>query len=423
MIERQTILVVEDSPIVMKIIRHVAHQTLQFDVVYANSFEQAKTEYETHNGDFFAAIVDLNLPDAPDGEVVDYTLQKKVPTIVLTGSYDEQRRETLLNKGIVDYVTKEGRYSYDYAINLINRLHKNQFIKVLVVEDSTTTRKLIASLLKQHLYQVLEAGDGVEAIRVVLDNPDIKLLITDYNMPNMDGFELVKNLRVKYEKSDLVIIGLSADGKGALSAKFIKNGANDFLQKPFFHEELHCRVMHNIESLELIEHIRDTARRDQLTGCFNRHYFLEQAQNYHQYAQIHDTPLAAVVLDLDDFSTINDDYGYDAGDQVLREVTSLLQENFDRFLLARSGGGEFFLMMPGINNEQALTLVSKIRQIMSSEAIVIGDQSLFVNFSAGVTNQLLASVEEQLNKAGEFLVLAKEAGRHIVVGDDDDGAP
>ena len=74
----------------------------------------------------------------------------------------------------------------------------------------------------------------------MLANPDIKILITDYNMPRMDGFELVKTIRGKYEKTDLVIIGLSSDEDGSLSARFIKNGANDFLRKPFNHEEFFC---------------------------------------------------------------------------------------------------------------------------------------------------------------------------------------
>ena len=189
----QKILVVEDSPIVTKIIRHVMQQSQQFEVFYADSLAATKQLVEQHRGGFFAGLVDLNLPDAPDGEVVDFTLAEKIPTIVLTGSYDDARREALLDKGIVDYVLKEGRYSYDYAVNLITRLQKNCDIKVLVVEDSDTSRNFIRTLLERQLFQVLEASNGIEAIKVLIDNSDIKLLITDYNMPQMDGFELVKN--------------------------------------------------------------------------------------------------------------------------------------------------------------------------------------------------------------------------------------
>ena len=101
------ILIVEDSEMVMKIMRHLVQgSSLAYEAVYAASLAQATELYEQFPDDFFAALVDLNLPDAPDGEVVDFTLSKKIPTIVLTGSYDEKRREQLFNKGIVDYVTK-----------------------------------------------------------------------------------------------------------------------------------------------------------------------------------------------------------------------------------------------------------------------------------------------------------------------------
>ncbi|HRH79059.1 MAG TPA: response regulator, partial [Cellvibrionaceae bacterium] len=246
----KTILVVEDSPMVMKIIKHVMGQNPHYQAVFAERFAQAQDCITQIGSDLFAAVVDLNLPDAPDGEIVDYCLSRKIPTVVLTGSFDATRREKLLAKGVVDYVTKEGRFSYVYVSNLLVRLIKNAQVKVLVVDDSSTSRKFITQLLHLQHYQVLEAIDGVDAIKAVIEHPDIRLLITDYNMPRMDGFELVQNLRVKYEKTDLIIIGLSSENDGALSAKFIKNGANDFLRKPFNHEEFFCRVNHNIELLE-----------------------------------------------------------------------------------------------------------------------------------------------------------------------------
>ena len=179
----QKILIVEDSDIVAKVLLHIAKQELQYELLLAKTLAEAQAYYEQHSDTLFAALVDLNLPDAPDGEVVDFTLSKKLPTIVLTGSYDEERREALLKKGIVDYVTKESKFSYRYAVRAVNRLKANESIQVLVVEDSKTMRKYIVNMLKCHQFTVFEAEDGVEAIKVLLANPGIKLLITDYNMP------------------------------------------------------------------------------------------------------------------------------------------------------------------------------------------------------------------------------------------------
>jgi len=412
------IIIVEDSSIVTKIIRHILKTEINIDASFAASFAEAKELYENLKDDVFLALVDLNLPDAPDGEVVDYMLENKVPTVVLTGSFDDKKRDKLQAKGIVDYVTKEGRYSYQYAIKLVHRLYANQGIKVLVVDDSSTSRGFICQLLHHHKYQVLEANDGIKAIHILLDNPDIKLLITDYNMPKMDGFQLVQNIRYKYEKSDLIIIGLSSEGKKGLSAKFIKNGANDFLQKPFNHEEFHCRVTHNVESLELIERIRDSANRDYLTNVYNRRYFFQEGEELYKQAKETNTQLAAVMIDIDLFKNVNDTYGHNVGDLVLQKISALINENLSRFLVARAGGEEFFVLLPGLDNEKALSLIDKIRSITCTIPIDTGNGEIYISFSGGVCNHLCETLDEQLGMADTYLYRAKDAGRNLIIGDD-----
>lgn len=412
------IIIVEDSSIVTKIIRHILKAEPNIDASFAASFTEAKALYQRLKNEIFLALVDLNLPDAPDGEVVDYMLNKKVSTIVLTGSFDEKKREKLQNKGIVDYVTKEGRYSYQYAIKLVHRLYANQAIKVLVVDDSNTSREYICQLLHRHKYQVLEANDGSKAITTLLNNSDIKLLITDYNMPNMDGFQLVQNIRYKYEKSDIIIIGLSSEGQKGLSAKFIKNGANDFLQKPFNHEEFHCRVTHNVESLELLEKIRDSANRDYLTNAYNRRYFFQEGEELYKQAKAANTQLAAVIIDIDLFKKVNDNYGHKAGDLVLQKISALLNESLSRFLVARAGGEEFFALLPGLDNEKALSLIDKIRSITCTIPIHTESGDIYISFSGGVCNHLCGTLDEQLSIADTYLYRAKDAGRNIIIGDD-----
>ena len=416
------ILIVEDSDVVLRVLRHLIQSSLSYEAVYATSFAEAKAQFELPENNFFAALVDLNLPDAPDGEVVDFTLRQKIPTIVLTGSYDEQRREKLFAKGIVDYMTKEGRYAYSKAVSMIDRLEKNQQIKVLVVDDSDVSRRYIASLLKRHLFQVMEAADGIEAVKVLLENPDIKLLITDYNMPRMDGFELVKNLRHKYDKTNLVMIGISGESSEALSAKFIKQGANDFLRKPFHPEELYCRVINNIELLELAERLTHNAERDQLTGLYHRNYFFSAAQALTQAAIEKHAPLSAAVINLDDFRRYNEHYGNQGGDLVLQHLAGLLQQMLSRFLLCRAGGDEFYVLMPGLDNEKAVSLLSKVRQLVSAESLTINRDSVACSFSAGVTSCASESVDDQIFRAQKFLRLAKESGGNMVVGDDEEAS-
>lgn len=411
------ILVVEDSALVLKVIKHVFSQSPHIKAHYAENFAQAQLLYASSE-QWFAAVVDLSLPDAPDGEIVDFMLGKNLPTIVLTGSFDEQRREHLLSKGIVDYVTKEGRFSYEYALGVLHRLLKNQHTEVLVVDDSSTSRKYVCGLLARQLYQVYEAEDGARAIKVLLENPGIKLLITDYNMPRMDGFELVKNLRVKYEKTDLVIIGISSEGEGVLSAKFIKAGANDFLKKPFNHEEFYCRISANMELLELVEQIRDAANRDELTGIYSRRYFFKKAAERFEESKQRSAPLSLGVIDLDEFMDINASYGNEVGDRVMQIVSRRLVELCDRFIVARAGGQEFYLLLPGLPNDKAKAFVEKVRQIIAAETLELDGHNIALTFSAGVSSQGGDSLDQLISNAEKCLLRAKEAGGDLVFGDE-----
>jgi diguanylate cyclase (GGDEF)-like protein len=416
----QKVLIVEDSPIVAKILLHMAKQEIEYEVVLATTFAEAKSKCSEYKGEFFAAIVDLNLPDAPNGEVVDFILEQKLPTIVLTGSFDEERRESLLSKGIVDYVTKESRYSYQYALGLINRLRDNQSVKVLVVEDSSTARNYITGMLRRHLFKVLEAVDGIDAIKVLLSNPDIKLLITDYNMPNMDGFELVKNLRCKYEKFDLIIIGLSAEGQGSLSAKFIKTGANDFLSKPFNPEEFYCRINHNIESLELIEKIRDVANRDFFTNVYSRRYFFQKGDELWEAAKKNNTPLTLAVINMDNFKALNERHGNVFADSILKNVAAILEKALFRFILARSSGKEFYVLLPGLDNIKAVVLLDKVRGIIARENFISSEGEIFVTCSMGISSSLQERLLDQVASAEALMIHAKEAGKNIAFGEEDE---
>ncbi len=412
----KSILVVEDSALVLKVIRHVLSQSPLIEVTYTQSFAEAREQIESGKA-FFAALVDLSLPDAPDGEVVDFTLEHGIPTIVLTGSFDDDRRDALLNRGIVDYVTKEGRYSYELALQTLHRLIKNEGMRVLIVDDSSTQRTVLRQRLQRHLFDVLEAENGVEAIKTLIEQPDIQLLITDYNMPRMNGCELVKNLRIKYEKSDLVIIGVSSEEERSLSAKFIKQGANDFLKKPYNHEELFCRVNHNLEFLELIEKIRDASNRDEFTGVYNRQYFFRRGQALYDQTLERNKPVAAALIDLDHFSRVNEQYGHEVGDQLMYQIAQRLQDIFGRFLFARADGQTFYVLMPGLTNDQACEYVEKVRQIICAEDFVTESATVHLTFTAGVSNRGENGLDDVLAMAQRCLKRAKEAGGDLVFGD------
>ncbi len=413
------ILLVEDSPVVVKIIKHIIKSASELEFDIATSFEETRQLIESKGSDaYFVAVVDLNLPDAEKGEVVDYTISLKIPTIVLTGTYDEEKRDAMLSKKIVDYVVKESRFSYEYVLKLILRLKKNQTIKILVADDSKMSRNYIKDLLTTHRYQVLTADDGDTALTMLEENPDIKLLITDYNMPRMNGFELVKNIRREISKNDLVIIGLSGEGDGKLTAKFIKNGANDFLSKPFSHEEFHCRLMHNIESLEYAMQLKYLAFHDHMSGLPNKQKFYLDAEL--ELHKLHDqqAPISLALLSIDNLPQIENKYGLEAPDATMKALADIVPKAFSRFHYARLSDANIAVLLAGLSLDQATKLLETFRTMVEDQLVLIPGTSFNFTISAGVTQDNLAPISELLRQADNKLYLAIENGGNQISNND-----
>lgn len=249
----QRILIVEDSKTICSYLTYKLKSELGLETDAVHSMRDA-AYHLSYQSDYLLAILDLNLPDAPEGEIVDLLLSKNISSIVLTATIDNQLRNTLLGKGIMDYVLKN-RDAVHQVVELVKRLQRNKEITLLIVDDSGIYRKIIRSFLGTYGFKFLEAKNGPEALEIIKSTPDLGLVITDYEMPGMDGATLCTKIRDIKTRNELPIIGISSFEDKLLSAKIIKSGANDFLPKPFQREELACRVIQNLETTEYIEMI------------------------------------------------------------------------------------------------------------------------------------------------------------------------
>ncbi|MCD6173044.1 MAG: response regulator, partial [Sulfurimonas sp.] len=154
------ILVVEDNKTLAKLIAKKISETLKFEVDVAYSMKEAKLFLKMYK--YFITLLDINLPDAPNGEIVDYVISKKQHAIILSGNIDKEFRKSMLKKNIIDYVNKGGIDDINYIIQTIQRLQKNQEHKVLVVDDSMVFRKQIKGMLDNLFFKVITVAHGEE---------------------------------------------------------------------------------------------------------------------------------------------------------------------------------------------------------------------------------------------------------------------
>ncbi|MDH5182757.1 MAG: diguanylate cyclase [Gammaproteobacteria bacterium] len=411
---RNKILVVDDNEDIIKVMRFLISAKTEVDAIYASSFSEAMALAEQHRDSIFLTILDLNLPDSPDGEVVQHILSLGLPAIVFTGNFDPEMRKQFLGMGVVDYVLKDNRMVYEYIIRIINRIWRNRDIKVLVVDDSFTMRNQLARFLLLQQLQIHTAEDGVEALAVLHEHPDIKLVITDHNMPNMDGFQLVTEIRRNHAREDMGIIGLSGEGTGELSARFLKIGANDFLAKPFYHEEFFSRIMQNLETMEQLEEIREASRRDYLTNLYNRRYFYQRASELFKNAEKSSVQLSVAILDIDHFKQVNDEYGHDVGDRVIKDLAGLLNREFSDQLVARFGGEEFCILFSDVKTDDVMHRLDTFRQQLQEQSLDIETESIRYTVSTGVDVSSSKGIDKMITSADEALYRAKAGGRNRV---------
>lgn len=406
------ILVVEDNKMFATVLTRRIEARTEHKVVWANSLHDAVALLQERT-DFFICLLDLHLPDAPQGEIVDAVLAHDIPIVVFTGDYSDHIRDSIWAKSVVDYVLKEGAYNIEYLIALIERIAHNPAIKVLVVDDSQLPRQYVRQLLEVHRYQVLEAADGLDALEVLKQNPDIKLAIVDYNMPRMDGFELTKRIRATFHKEELAVIGMSTYGNHSLSARFIKNGANDFLTKPFDKEEFYCRISQNVEMLEYVERLNNSLVRDYLTGLYNRRYLFEAGHKLLSHCQRNTLECAVALVDIDHFKNINDKFGHHAGDLVLRRIAEVLGQRFrEADIVARYGGEEFCILATDVSAEDCQQLFEDLRTRIAATTIIVDDQKLHVTVSIGICHARQAKMDTMIRLADEMLYQAKDGGRN-----------
>ena len=409
-----SVLVIEDNKTIASHIMRRIEEELHLSAHLAMS--KAEAEILLENKTFFIALADLTLPDATGTTIIKLLENAPFPTIVFTASHDEALRKEILESKVMDYILKDTSSALDYALRLVQLKYLNSKNSVLIVDDSKVSRMFIRNTLQRLRIKVIEASDGKEALSLILMHPDIKLVITDKEMPNMNGIELVEKIRTKRGLNDLGIIGVSSSEEDDVTMQFLKAGANDFIKKPITSEELFVRVVANIEMLDYIKIAKESSIRDYLTGLHNRMYLFDTGEKIFQNAKRKHLGLVVAMIDVDHFKVVNDTYGHYAGDKALKYLAEILLKQLrSADIIARYGGEEFCIIMNSTSIENAMIVLEKIRVTVESTIMVSKDISFNITISIGINTQLESTLELTIDRADKALYQAKENGRNQIL--------
>ena len=413
------ILLIEGKKALAKMTTILLKEALDCDVTLAHTYQQAKEMLDSRGDDFFMAISDLNLPDAKHGEVINLLIEHQQNVVAITDLFNHEVHEELRQKGIIDYVLKENihAYAYEYLVKLVKRLYANQFVKVMVVDDSPADKKITGNYLKRQFLTVIYAKNGEEALVRLHAQPDIKLILVDAELPIVDGLTFTARVRGFRDQNSLSIVGMSSAGTVDISSQFLKHGASDYISKPFSYDELTCRVNQNLNMLNYITEVYQVAHLDFLTALPNRRYFFKIGEGIVQQAISNKKQLVVAMMDIDFFKTINDTYGHDAGDEVLKEIANVIKTTLAGQHVARLGGEEFGFVIDANKLSESRALLNQLMQNIQSLSVAFEGEVIKATVSIGATAEIQGDLDETLKIADNHLYLAKNNGRNKIVWD------
>jgi two-component system, cell cycle response regulator len=295
---------------------------------------------------------------------------------------------------------------------------------VLVVDDSPVARKLVEHALPSEQFRILPAKTALEALELfALHRPG--LVITDWVMPDLTGIELCQRLHAGFKDSFTYVILLTSLSEKSNVVKGLQAGADDYLTKPFDAEELLARANVGRRFVELHREIEaknrfleQLALTDELTGLPNRRAIEQWATRQISGAVRHNFPFWVIMGDLDQFKSINDAHGHDAGDIVLKKFGEILKANTRQCdICGRLGGDEFLLVITHSKEDGVKVAMERLREQFEAQEFTFGGYNVAVTASFGMAGLLRGQhldFERVLVQADVALHSAKRLGRNRI---------
>ncbi|GAB4363933.1 MAG: hypothetical protein Kow009_00540 [Spirochaetales bacterium] len=343
-------------------------------------------------------------------------LHKDIPTIIVTSSDSLELREKFFSLGVMDYILKseldgEKLRRYFEAFSAQDEL--SRYIRTLrfaILDDSQLILKIVSHILHMNGVEEMKlfqtAGD-------LLSSPEVfDVYILDIVLPDMSGEQVVHRIRTRHK--DAIIISMSRfSGEKSLNT-VLTAGADDYIHKPFDAAEFMSRVKINARAFQMRKRLEYLAVTDGLTGLFNHRHSFERLEKEIQRSLRYAHPLSVILMDVDDFKRVNDEYGHRAGDHVLQTLGKKIQTLIRASDIAgRYGGEEFLVILPETVLENAVKVGEKIQQSVASTHLQGIERPITV--SVGVAQfKEGESAESLVNRADACLYRAKMHGKNRV---------
>ena len=417
-------LIVEPSPTYQRILSRML-ESYDFQLTFVDSATAGFRTLTQHH--FQMICVAMYLPDLTGIDFCQRVRQHDttVPIFIVTSESNPDLLSSALTAGASDIIRKDDLPRLEESLHALIPLGPFRYNisgKALYLEDSLTVAKATDAKLKRlglkmdHAFSIQQALD-------LLDCNKYELIMTDIVLQhNETGIDFIQQLRADSRFIQTPILAVTSLESVNRRIQALQSGANDYISKPVLDEELFARINNLISATRLIEQLTrerqrllELATKDHLTGLYNRHFLTELAKRRFAEANRQNSALAVLVLDIDHFKQINDRYGHQTGDKVLKRIAVALQSLCsDEQYIARFGGEEFVVLLAGCSletaHEKALQVCQTLQQLQPEGIATSGSIGV-----ACLNPQQEEYFDEVFARADKALYQAKQQGRNRVV--------
>ena len=451
MVSKPKILIVDDEPLNVKLLLAMLPHD-QYDTIAAYTGEEALAIVAKRSPDLI--LLDIMMPGLNGYDVTrilkDDPKSQDIPIILVTAFGGTDNKIKGIETGADEFINKPVNTTELLArVKSLLRLKQYQdqlkartcSIKsftgpekdrtssgddhtvpsILIVEDNEIDAKLIQRFLVGEPYHIKLAKDGEDAL-CLAQQERIDLILLDILLPRKNGYEVCKILKAKEQTKNIQIIAITNMSDLDSKVKGIESGADDYLGKPVNKHELKTRIKSLIKKKAHLDKLCSkyemavqSAITDKLTGLYSRGYFdhfldLEIKRSYRQK-----TPVALLMIDIDNFKQINDTFGHLTGDKILNHIGDLIKFNMREIdLAARYGGEEFAVVMSNTDTQEAEKAAERIRRAIQEHGFVDCNSTVTVSIGIALYPLDAKSMDELIEKSDISLYKAKRDGKNRV---------
>jgi two-component system cell cycle response regulator len=448
------VLVVDDIPVNVRLLE-AKLSAEYYDVITANSGAEALEIIAAEPPDI--VLLDVMMPEMDGFEVCrrikTNPATATLPVIMVTALNEQSDRVTGLEAGADDFLTKPVRDLAMFArmrsllrvkmlmdelrlreetsrqMNILRDVEKRDELlhgqKVLFVGEDAAEGDLLATIFDatSEMDKLADAAEALEKSQ----SAGYDLIFVSLTFGSSDPLRLCSQLRSQTETRHTPILVIADSAEPDTVTKALELGVSDYIMRPIDPSEARARALtqasyrrYHAELRGALEQSVDMAFTDGLTGLYNRHYVTRHLASLAQDASAESRNIALIMVDIDHFKSVNDTYGHDVGDEVLKEIGSRLQRIVrGQDLASRLGGEEFLIVMTNATEENAQSVAERIRADIAGEPIKAatpeGQIAVTVSVGAALRESTSEMPDKQLKRADEALYAAKRGGRDCVV--------